>query len=229
MKIYAHRGYSQIFPEATRTAYVEAVKAGADGLECDVRLTRDTQIVCFHDRTLKRIAGKTDAISKLSLAELRAQIDILTFEDLLEIAITSKKDLLIETKHPVRSGSAIESALVNLLQKKKLEIQQAGIEIIIMSFSYLAVMRLRKIYPNIMKVIKYRFALWINNDSQVAVNKDLVMRSKRSLRKYHARRVFIWTVNDESELQAIKDNPNINVITDAVEKAKKVLKPSSSL
>ncbi|NCU89618.1 MAG: glycerophosphodiester phosphodiesterase, partial [Actinobacteria bacterium] len=99
MKIYAHRGYSQKFPEATKTAYLEAVKAGADGFECDVRLTSDKKIVCFHDGTLKRIANKPNVIAKSSLSELKNLIDILTLEELLQIAIESKKDLLIETKH----------------------------------------------------------------------------------------------------------------------------------
>lgn len=229
MKIYAHRGYSQKFPEATKTAYLEAVKAGADGFECDVRLTSDKKIVCFHDGTLKRIANKPNVIAKSSLSELKNLIDILTLEELLQIAIESKKDLLIETKHPVRSGGEIEKAVVMLLESKRAEIKEAGIEIIVMSFSYMAIHRLRKLYPNVMKVVKYRFALWANTDSQVAVNKDLVVRSKRAMRKLHARRVFMWTVNDESDLQAIKQYADINVITDTVEKAKRTLKPSASI
>ena len=229
MKIYAHRGYSQKFPEATKTAYLEAVKAGADGFECDVRLTSDKKIVCFHDRTLKRIANKPNSIAKSSLGELKDLIDILTLDELLALAIESKKDLLIETKHPVQSRGEIEKAVVVLLESKRAEIKEAGIEIIVMSFSYLAIHRLRKIYPNVMKVVKYRFALLVNTDSQVAVNKDLVVRSKRAMRKLHARRVFMWTVNDESDLQTIKQYADINVITDAVEKAKRTLKPSASI
>jgi glycerophosphoryl diester phosphodiesterase len=229
MKIYAHRGYSQKFPEATKTAYLEAVKAGADGFECDVRLTSDKKIVCFHDRTLKRIANKPNSIAKSSLGELKNLIDILTLDELLNLAIEAKKDLLIETKHPVRSRGEIEKAVIALLESKKAEIKEAGIEIIAMSFSYLAVHRLRKIYPNVMKVVKYRFALWANTDSQVAVNKDLLVRSKSAMSKLQTRRVFMWTVNDEFDLQAIKQYADINVITDSVEKAKKALKPSAGI
>ena len=130
--------------------------------------------------------------------------DILTLDELLDLAIESKKDLLIETKHPVQSRGEIEKAVVALLESKREEIKEVGIEVIVMSFSYLAIHRLRKIYPNVMKVVKYRFALWVNTDSQVAVNKDLVVRSKSAMGKLHARRVFMWTVNEESELQTIK-------------------------
>ena len=223
MKIYAHRGYSQKFPEATRTAYLEAVKAGADGFECDVRLTHDKKIVCFHDRTLKRIAGKSDVISKSSLADLQSKIDVLTLEELLDIAISSQKDLLIETKHPVRSGGEIEMKVVSLLESRKTEIERSGIEIIIMSFSFLAVRRLRKIYPNVMKVIKYRVSLWLNSDSQIAVNKDLVVKRMPRLKKLKAKRVFLWTVNDKVDLQAVKQLVGYNIITDCVARAKREL------
>lgn len=223
MKIYAHRGYSQKFPEGTKTAYLEAVKAGADGFECDVRLTKDKQIVCFHDRTLKRIAGTSDVISKLSLAELKTKIDILTLEELLDIAIASKRDLLIETKHPVRSRGEIESAVISLLNSRRKEIESATIEIIVMSFSFLAVRRLRKMYPNVMKVIKYRFSLWLNSDSQIALNKELVIKNNSTIKKLKAKRVFLWTVNEETELQAVKQLSDYNIITDCVDRAKREL------
>ncbi|MFM8385055.1 MAG: glycerophosphodiester phosphodiesterase, partial [Actinomycetota bacterium] len=48
MKIYAHRGFSYKYPEATRAAYQGAIEVGADGFECDVRLTKDGIAVCFH-------------------------------------------------------------------------------------------------------------------------------------------------------------------------------------
>ena len=223
MKIYAHRGYSQKFPEGTKTAYLEAVKAGADGFECDVRLTRDKQIVCFHDRTLRRVAGKAGVISKLSLSELKTKIDILTLEELVDIAISSKKDLLIETKHPVQSGGEIESAVVSLLNFRKAEIESSNIEIIVMSFSFLAVRRLRKIYPNVMKVIKYRVSWWLNSDAQVAVNKELIINRKKNVQKIKAKKVFLWTVNDKTDLHAVKQLAGHNVITDCVERAKREL------
>ena len=50
MKIFAHRGFSHKFPEGSRAAYEGAVNAGADGFECDVRLIRGGEIICFHDQ-----------------------------------------------------------------------------------------------------------------------------------------------------------------------------------
>ena len=52
--IVAHRGASTDRAEHTRAAYELAIEQGADGLECDVRLTRDGHLVCIHDRTVNR-------------------------------------------------------------------------------------------------------------------------------------------------------------------------------
>jgi glycerophosphoryl diester phosphodiesterase len=224
MKIYAHRGYSEKFPEGTKTAYLEAVNAGADGFECDVRLTHDREIVCFHDSSLRRLAGKNVVISRSTLAELKNQIDILTLHELLDIAILHRKDVLIETKHPVSSRGAIEKAVVNLLSTRANEIKNSGIEIIIMSFSYLAVRRLKRIYPHVIKVIKYRFALLLNRQPMIAINKDLVLNKNSSKKSLGAKRVFLWTVNERSNLRTLKSHPQYEIITDRIEVAREELR-----
>ena len=52
--VVAHRGASADRPEHTRAAYELALQEGADGVECDVRLTRDGHLVCVHDRRVDR-------------------------------------------------------------------------------------------------------------------------------------------------------------------------------
>ena len=64
MKIYAHRGASHDYPEMTMAAYEEAVKQGADGFECDVRLTKDGIAVLWHDADLKRCADSDAIVSE---------------------------------------------------------------------------------------------------------------------------------------------------------------------
>ncbi len=55
MLIYAHRGASIDFTEGSKAAYLGALAQGADGFECDVRLTKDKQIICYHDSDTKRL------------------------------------------------------------------------------------------------------------------------------------------------------------------------------
>jgi glycerophosphoryl diester phosphodiesterase len=70
--VFAHRGSSEAFPEHTLAAYLRALQEGADGLECDVRLTRDGHLVCVHDRRLNRTSNGRGRVSAYTLAELEA-------------------------------------------------------------------------------------------------------------------------------------------------------------
>ena len=85
--IYAHRGASFDHPEMSRAAYLAAVEQGADGFECDLRLTKDGVIVCWHDATMKRVADCDLVISESTFEEVRAAYPILTLVELLDIAL----------------------------------------------------------------------------------------------------------------------------------------------
>ena len=68
--VIAHRGSSIAEPEHTLRAYVRAIEEGADALECDVRLTADSHLVCVHDRRVNRTSNGHGIVSTLELAEL---------------------------------------------------------------------------------------------------------------------------------------------------------------
>ena len=69
-QVVAHRGSSHDTPEHTLAAYLRALEVGAEGLECDVRLTADGHLVCVHDRNLRRTAATRGVVSAMNLAEL---------------------------------------------------------------------------------------------------------------------------------------------------------------
>lgn len=71
-KVIAHRGASMHAPENTMPAFDLAWKQGADGVECDVRMTSDCQVVCLHDADTRRVAGPSLAVEVHTLEELRA-------------------------------------------------------------------------------------------------------------------------------------------------------------
>lgn len=68
--VVAHRGASAHRAEHTLAAYALALQQGADGLECDVRLTRDGHLVCVHDRTVNRTSDGRGVVSELTLATM---------------------------------------------------------------------------------------------------------------------------------------------------------------
>ena len=61
--VVAHRGASGDRPEHTLAAYDIALQQGAEGVECDVRLTRDGHLVCVHDRRVDRTSTGSGLVS----------------------------------------------------------------------------------------------------------------------------------------------------------------------
>ena len=70
--IIAHRGHRSAAPENTMSAFQGALAAGADGIELDVRLTRDSQLVVFHDRQLDRTSNGHGLVDHHTLADIRS-------------------------------------------------------------------------------------------------------------------------------------------------------------
>lgn len=72
MNIWAHRGCSSKYPENTLEAFEAAVKlAGLTGIELDIQLTADGQMVVFHDETVDRTTDGTGMLHKYTLKELK--------------------------------------------------------------------------------------------------------------------------------------------------------------
>jgi glycerophosphoryl diester phosphodiesterase len=169
--VVAHRGASAHRAEHTVAAYALAIDQGADGLECDVRLSRDGHLVCVHDRTVNRTSSGRGVVSTLTLEHL-AQLDygswypgmpdtaddlvlrppdesergVLTLESLLELVKESPGvKLFVETKHPVRYGGLVEAKLVAMLRRYGLSRPRSkeDSQVVMMSFSSRAVRRVR--------------------------------------------------------------------------------------
>lgn len=75
MLIIGHRGASAVAPENTIAAFREALAVGADGIEFDVRLTRDGVPVVIHDSTLRRTGGLPHRVADLTWAEV-SKVDV---------------------------------------------------------------------------------------------------------------------------------------------------------
>lgn len=171
-QVVAHRGSSHETAEHTLAAYVKALDEGAEGLECDVRLTADGHLVCVHDRDLRRTTSTIGLVSTMSLAELdeldfaswknpwselddeapeRDPVDgkVLTLRKLLETVADYDRhvDLAIETKHPTRFGGLVERRLVETLGDFGWD--RAGSPARIMSFSLNAANRVRRLAPEL--------------------------------------------------------------------------------
>jgi glycerophosphoryl diester phosphodiesterase len=222
MKIYAHRGSSGNNLEMTRLAYEVAIREGADGFECDVRLSRDGKIVCIHDATTKRIAGKRVWVARTNLKELQSLHELMTLEELLNLAISARKHLLIETKHPNIHGGRIERSVVELLQSMANNIKEAGIEVVVMSFSKFAVRRVQSDWVA-SKVSKYYLPAIFSKSKISALDIDLITKYPSLVKKLQERnsRILIWTVNEEVDFERCKKLGIDGVITNFPEIARR--------
>ena len=134
-KIFAHRGSSEQYAENTRAAYLQAIADGADGLECDIHLTADLKLICFHDFDLDRTSTGTGHVADHTLEEL-LRLDfsswrgvtippeyggvadqLLTLDALIELMRAAGRplDLAIELKHPSPFGQTLEDELLKYL------------------------------------------------------------------------------------------------------------------
>ena len=225
MRIYAHRGASGEFAEGSQAAYLAAIEQGSDGFECDVRLTKDKQIICYHDKDAKRLSNLDLKIADTNYDQLKKAIDPLKLEQLLDLAIKSKKDLVIESKHPVPTGGEIERAVHKLLKNKSKEIDQSGIQIFLISFSFLATLRNKKSSYKSGYLVSKEILARFNPTDLVAVNIEII-RSDHSfvlnqMRK--GKQVIVWTVNDENDLKLCQDLGVKAVITDYPARVRKIL------
>jgi glycerophosphoryl diester phosphodiesterase len=174
--VIAHRGASEHAPEHTLEAYRLGLEHGADGVECDVRLTADRHLVCIHDRRVDRTSDGKGVISTLELAQLE-KLDwgswkrqfgefakdlpdeddergkLLTLRRLLAVLLEENRELvsLIETKHPTRYGGLVERQLVKVLRDFGLASGDLpGMpHVRVMSFSHLALIRMRQLAPKV--------------------------------------------------------------------------------
>lgn len=220
--IYAHRGASFDFPEMSREAYFAAVDQGADGFECDLRLTKDQVIVCWHDATMKRVADCDLVIAESTFEEIISAYPVLTLKELIEIALEFGKNLALETKHPVPTHGAIEEELLKILKSYQERILDAGISVSIMSFSWFAIARLRRSHWNTVYLIAYRWLALFNPGRSIGP----AVRTIKKLPSFPFgnQKIFVWTANTPKEILLCRSKGVDVMMTDRPAFARTILK-----
>ena len=229
MLIYANRGASADFPELTLAAYEGAVAQGADGFECDVRLTKDEVPVLWHNATMLERAGNPGLIAEMTYQEVsRAYPQILTLDQFLAFAVKSKKSVLIESKHPVISGNRIEEVVVETIASTK------GIEKIavsVMSFSWFAIEKMKRLDPRISTTfLMHKNTPWfqakissaasigpgINEIREEPIRAERIKKLNKSLK--------VWTVDESADIKLCQKLGVDILITNKPSHAREVLR-----
>jgi len=233
--VVAHRGASAERPEHTLAAYELALQEGADGVECDVRLTRDGHLVCVHDRRVDRTSSGVGLVSEMTLAELRTldygawhssrrpdgahgDSGLLTLDELIALVLDWNRPvkIFIETKHPVRYGALVESKVLASLHRYGIAAPASAdrSRAVVMSFSAAAVWRIRRAAPLLPTVLLGETSRYLGGGAATTVGATAVGPSIATLREHpelvdraaaQGRALYCWTVNRYEDVGLCRD------------------------
>lgn len=216
-KIFAHRGASAYAPENTLEAFALAMEQGADGIELDVQLTKDGELVVIHDETINRVSDQRGLVRDYTLEELKKvsvsnhfheypNVRIPTLKQVLELVKPGKMDVNIELKTGIYWYPAIEEKVLKLVKEYEMEDR-----VIYSSFNHFSIQRIKALAPA--AETAYLFGDVILHVEQYA--KDTGVRGIHPA-LYHVKMngfleeykksglaVRVWTVNTEEEIEEL--------------------------
>ena len=231
--IVAHRGASRDAPENTIPAFQLAWEQGADAIEGDFHLSKDREIVCFHDADTKRVAGTQLVVRQSTLAELK-QLDVgathgvafngTRIPTIAEVfaTIPQGKKIFIE----VKCGAEIIPTLLN-------EIDQSGLtqeQIVVISFNKQVIQQLKikapqykaswlcsfkkqetgEITPSLATVLKTLKQIQADGlSSNTALPASVIEAVSQQGYEWH-----VWTINDLNTARRMQALGVLSITTD---------------
>lgn len=238
-QITAHRGASKIAPENTLYAFEEAMKSGADYIELDVQLTKDEELVVFHDRKINRVTNGKGNLSHYTYQELskfRAAASFAGREEFEDARIPLLSEVFELTGDSILFNIEIKdygnSSLT--VEKTVALIQEYGLEdsCYITSFSYNVLKNVKKLDPQIktglianaatttaFAQLRYIDALSMNH---LLVNSTVVNNAHQN-----GKRIFVWTVDSTADIQEMMALGVDNIITNRPDRAAEIIYSNS--
>ena len=237
-EIVAHRGSSQQAPENTLAAFELAWKQGADIIEIDVRLTKDSHVICIHDANTKRTGRSKLDVAKSTLSELQ-KLDVGSFKskDYAGTHIPTLKEVLASVPKgkkvfiEIKSGAETIDPILKLIAQSSLENEQVAI----ISFKEKILLECKKRAPHI-------YTSWLCNikkqkNGQLKPSFESVLNTLKSHRinglssshhQINAEKVqtlkqqgfdcHVWTINDTKIAQKMTSLGVDSITTDVPHK-----------
>ena len=214
MYIAAHRGYSGLYPENTMLAFQKAVEAGADEIELDVQLSKDGQVVVFHDDSLERLTGDTRWVWDAPFAEL-CKLNVAgkhgdkfgvnpipSLDEYLGWAKSSKIVTNIELKNRDFYFEGLEEKTIALIAKYSMEDR-----VFFSSFNHVSLMACKKINPRIPCGVLVHSELgnagyYVSSNSLDFYHPDMKSLDEETVANcaHYGIGINIWTVDDMAGL-----------------------------
>ena len=209
MSFIAHRGMdNHNLKENTIDALLYCLNQEyISGIEFDIRITKDKNIIIYHDMLIRDNDGNIYTVKQKNLSEIKnININIPTLEEFLK-KVNSQKLLLIEIKEESDDFDIFIIKLFNILKKYK------NLNIYICSFNYKLIKKIKAKYS------RYKCGLiigYLMNTNNISNNLDFFLYSYNYLELINKdKEIFIFTINKKEKLRKINDNlSNYYIISD---------------
>ncbi|WP_298155788.1 glycerophosphodiester phosphodiesterase family protein [Flavobacterium sp.] len=213
-----HRGAKGYCPENTLEAFEQAVLMGCDGIELDVHLSADGEIIVIHDHSTDRVTGQNGIVSELTASELKK----MTIGDGHEIPLLSEVFDLVNHRAfiniELKVGEAAEPVL-RLIEQYAAKGWQFP-EFLISSFDWPALQHVRELHPDIPLGVLTETDLELAAAFGKTVHAETIhphfhlLTKENTIALQQHFKIFTWTVNEPEDIAKIKQFGVNAIITD---------------
>ena len=206
-KIFGHRGLPRIYTENTFSGINKAFRY-CDYVEIDVRLTKDNQLILFHDPNIR-----DNLIKDLTLAELQI---MLNGESLEDCVLVSRDQLQGKINFEIKTDT-LEDSEIDILFQKMLSILEP--EDIVSSFNWKAIQSFKDLFNSSYGIIFDKEEELFQAQSLSNHDEDLFFMAHHTLidsRNFDLpkNKTVLWTVNDELDFQRYMEMEIYGIVTD---------------
>jgi len=214
--VLGHRGAAALAPENTLAAVRAGRRAGADGIEIDVRATRDGALSVIHDATLARLAARPEHVRDLLLSDLRgARVGGEPIPTLVEVLDEAEGLLVnVELKSDPKAADLAPRVADQLRSRQ-------GDRVLVSSFDPWVLRRLRKVAPEIPTGLlmdpgrpPWLYGAWLRRLAGVrAIHPHTSLCHVAAIARWRAAGLLIvaWTANDAAEVRRL-DQLGVDVL-----------------
>lgn len=235
--VWAHRGASGYAPENTMPAFEKAIEMGADGIELDVQLTKDGELVVIHDETIDRTSNGSGWVKDLTYAKLSkynynlthseyGTLRIPTLEEVYALIRPTNLTINVELKTGEIFYPELEDRVLDLTARMGLEDRVSY-----SSFNHYSVQKIKELKNDAEVGMLYSDGI-INPVcyASYVVGADALHPALYNLqfpgymkdcRKY-GKKVHVWTVNEEMDMRKVCEMQVDAMITDYPDLGKRI-------
>ncbi|MET3318594.1 UNVERIFIED_ORG: glycerophosphoryl diester phosphodiesterase [Peribacillus simplex] len=238
IQIFSHRGSKGTHPENTMAAFKEAARIGAEGIEFDVHLSSDGEMIVIHDETLDRTTSllgyvKDCSAQKLKTADAGSKFSeefqgepIPFLKEIFDWARGNSLLMNIEIKTDKLAYEGIEQNIIDLIRKYRMEDR-----VILSSFNHQSIEKVKMLAPELERALlfeglpeNFEEILRDKKESGFHPDKNSLTPAISEKAKKLGYKIRPWVANNKADIIRLAEMDVDVIMTDFPEKAIKILK-----